>query len=301
MSKIIVLQGAPASGKSTWAREFVTGKKDWVIVNRDSIRDGRGDYWIPEQEGYISSVEEFQIRTAITNDLNVIIDATNLNPKTIEKWGKIAEEYCVEIEYKLFEIPYKEALERDSKRARPVGKKVIDRFYRMYCPHLMHKLKDDRIIKESNPDLIQAVICDIDGTVSLRNGRSPFDYSKVKEDTFDPRMREVLMKFINNHIPILFVSGREDICNCRKDTEEWIEKNLIGQYKEKLSGKDWRWKLIMRGKGDHRGDEVVKKELYDNQIKPIYDILCVFDDRDKVVKMWRDEGLLCCQVYYGDF
>lgn len=301
MSKIIVLQGAPASGKSTWAREFVTGKKDWVIVNRDSIRDGRGDYWIPEQEGYISSVEEFQIRTAITNDLNVIIDATNLNPKTIEKWKKIAEEYCVEIEYKLFEIPYKEALERDSKRARPVGKKVIDRFYRMYCPHLMHKLKDDRVVKESNPDLIQAIICDIDGTVSLRNGRSPFDYSKVKEDTFDPRMREVLMKFINNHTPILFVSGREDIGDCRKDTEEWIEENLIGQYKEKLSGKDWRWKLIMREKGDHRGDEIVKKEIYDKQIKPIYDVLCVFDDRDKVVKMWREEGLLCCQVYYGDF
>ena len=301
MKKIIVLQGAPASGKSTWAREFVTGKKDWVIVNRDSIRDGRGDYWIPEQEDYVSAVEEFQIRMAITNDLNVIIDATNLNPKTIEKWEKIAEEYCVEIEYKLIEIPYKEALERDSKRARPVGKKVIDRFYRMYCPHLMHKLKDDRLVKEPNPDFIQAVICDIDGTVSLRNGRSPFDYSKVKEDTFDPRMREVLMKFINSHIPILFVSGREDIGDCRKDTEEWIEENLIGQYKEKLSGRDWRWKLIMRGKGDHRGDEVVKKELYDNQIKPIYDILCVFDDRDKVVKMWRDEGLLCCQVYYGDF
>jgi len=301
MKKLIVCQGVPASGKSTWAREFVTGKTDWVIVNRDSIRDGRGDYWIPEQENYISEVEEFQIKSALNNNLNVIIDATNLNPKTIEKWEKIAKEYNATLEYKLFEIPYKEALERDSKRARPVGKKVIDRFYRMYCPHLMHKLKDNRLIKEPNPDLIPAIICDIDGTVSLRNGRSPFNYSKVKEDTFDPRMKEVLMKFINNHIPILFVSGREDIGDCRKDTEEWIKENLIGQYKEKLSGKDWRWKLIMREKGDHRGDEIVKKELYDRQIKPIFNVLCIFDDRDKVVKMWRDEGLLCCQVYYGDF
>lgn len=40
MSRLIILQGAPAAGKSTWAREFVKGKKDWVIVNRDSIRDG---------------------------------------------------------------------------------------------------------------------------------------------------------------------------------------------------------------------------------------------------------------------
>ena len=30
-------------------------------------------------------------------------------------------------------------------------------------------------------------------------------------------------------------------------------------------------------------------------------ILCVFDDRDKVVKMWRDEGLTCMQVAEGAF
>jgi len=27
----------------------------------------------------------------------------------------------------------------------------------------------------------------------------------------------------------------------------------------------------------------------------------VFDDRDKVVKMWRNQGLRCCQVAEGDF
>ena len=30
-------------------------------------------------------------------------------------------------------------------------------------------------------------------------------------------------------------------------------------------------------------------------------ILCVFDDRDKVVKMWRDSGLTCMQVAPGNF
>jgi len=30
-------------------------------------------------------------------------------------------------------------------------------------------------------------------------------------------------------------------------------------------------------------------------------ILCVFDDRDKVVKMWRDNGLSCFQVADGNF
>ena len=57
----------------------------------------------------------------------------------------------------------------------------------------------------------------------------------------------------------------------------------------------------MRKKGDHRKDSIVKKELYEEHIKNRYEVLCVFDDRNQVVDMWREEGLLCCQVYYGDF
>lgn len=132
MSKVIILQGCPASGKSTWAREFVKGKKDWVIVNRDSIREGRGDYWIPEQEKFISELEEFHIRKALEYGLNVIIDATNLNPKTLKKWEDIVAELEVEVEYKEFKISYEEAVERDSKRSRPVGENVIKTFFDKY-------------------------------------------------------------------------------------------------------------------------------------------------------------------------
>ena len=48
--KLVILSGIPCSGKSTWAKQFIKGKTDWVIVNRDSIRLSRGDYWIPSQE-----------------------------------------------------------------------------------------------------------------------------------------------------------------------------------------------------------------------------------------------------------
>lgn len=132
MSRLIILQGAPAAGKSTWAREFVKGKKDWVIVNRDSIRDGRGDYWIPEQEKFISELEVFHIRKALEYDLNVIIDATNLNPTTLAKWDAIAKEFGADVEIKSFNVPIEEAIRRDSNRERTVGEKVIRDFYNRY-------------------------------------------------------------------------------------------------------------------------------------------------------------------------
>ena len=154
-------------------------------------------------------------------------------------------------------------------------------------------MSDERIIKMPQNKMPHAVICDIDGTVALRNNRSPFDYSKVCEDTFDPRMLEVLYTFIESGVKIIFVTGREDVDNCRELTIKWLDKNIA--YSES------DWDLIMRSKGDHRSDTEVKKEIYDKYIKDKYNILCVFEDRDKVVKMWRDEGLLCNQVYYGDF
>lgn len=81
--------------------------------------------------------------------------------------------------------------------------------------------------------------------------------------------------------------------NCRELTTKWLDENF-----KYCKGS---WELIMRSKGDHRSDAEVKKEVYDKYIKDKYNVMCVFEDRDKVVKMWRDEGLLCNQVYYGDF
>ena len=44
-----------------------------------------------------------------------------------------------------------------------------------------------------------------------------------------------------------------------------------------------------------------KKELFESEIYNKYYCIAVFDDRQKVIDMERLEGLLACQVYYGDF
>lgn len=57
----------------------------------------------------------------------------------------------------------------------------------------------------------------------------------------------------------------------------------------------------MRSDGDDRRDDIVKKELYDNHIKGKYNVKYVFDDRSRVIDMWRKEGLRCLQVQAGNF
>lgn len=77
----------------------------------------------------------------------------------------------------------------------------------------------------------------------------------------------------------------------RRVTEAWLNHNGITRYKN----------LYMRKNGDKRKDYVVKKELYETHIKETYEVLFVLEDRDQVVKMWRDLGLTCLQVAYGNF
>jgi hypothetical protein len=59
--------------------------------------------------------------------------------------------------------------------------------------------------------------------------------------------------------------------------------------------------LLMRREKDHRDDTIVKKEMYEDVVEGIHEVLFVLDDRDKVVKMWRGLGLKCFQVAEGNF
>lgn len=292
--KIIVLQGIPCSGKTTWGRSFVKGKTDWAIVNRDSIRLGRGDYWIPTQEDYITKLEEYAIKEALYSNLNVIIDATNLNPATIDKWNRIAKETNSEIEFKFFDISVKEAIARDTQRGLSggisVGESVIRTFYNKYVKGKYDKKVVKRNYIPVNKDLPTCIICDIDGTVANMNGRSPYDYTAVDSDLPDTEIIFTVESLVSNldGCELIFVSGRSD--SCREATIKWLDSVVNIDYK-----------LYMRKNGDWRKDSIIKEELYTEFIKDKYNVWCVFDDRNQTVEKWRELGLLTFQVADGNF
>lgn len=142
-----------------------------------------------------------------------------------------------------------------------------------------------------------AIIVDLDGTLCINDqGRSSFDYYAARHDAVNPAVAEILYAFMESSpsVQILFVSGREDYS--RIVVEEWMTHHLPW-----LLFPPYRSRLYMRKSRDFRDDVTVKLEIYENKIKPFWDVLFVLDDRNKVVKMWREQGLTCLQVAEGNF
>ena len=126
--KLIIMQGLPASGKSTAAKDYVDKHTDTVIVSRDALRLMRGKYWLPSQEKLITAWERNCIVQALINQLNVIVDATNLNCKHLKDLYNYVYDNAIPFRLELLLIPtdIKTCIERDSKRKElQVGEKVI--------------------------------------------------------------------------------------------------------------------------------------------------------------------------------
>lgn len=300
--KIIILQGCPCSGKSTWARQFkqeqesLSNDEKWEIISRDTIRYqiGNGKYTL-KHEKEVTEIENSSLERCVSEGYNIIIDATNLNPKTIERWKTFSRVYNYDIEFKEFYVPYNEAMRRSVQRKNDGGlyisKKVMLDFYnRYYKERLEDELRDKRIIRQPE-NLKPAIICDLDGTLALHTGRTPFDWSRINEDKIDPRLNKLLKQMSMVNAKIFFVTGRND--SARPATLKWLEDNF------ELSTKDYE--LVTRRDSDYRSSDVYKREVYKQQIENKYDVICVFEDSNKCVDMWRSEGLLTCQVHNSDY
>jgi hypothetical protein len=91
---------------------------------------------------------------------------------------------------------------------------------------------------------------------------------------------------------VVFVSGRSE--RCRERTLSWLSDHLGRQ--PKVLGP-----LYMRADGDPRPDYKVKLDLLAKLRADGYEPIMAFEDRDQVVKMYREAGIPCAQVAEGAF
>lgn len=136
-------------------------------------------------------------------------------------------------------------------------------------------------------------VFDLDGTLADCTHRLPYldrkdwrgFFAACPGDTVIEHVRLVLWQLAAEHRVEIW-SGRSD--EVRAETEAWLEDNDISA--SQLT--------FMRKAGDHRPDDVVKREFLANaDQRP--DV--IFDDRARVVQMWRAEGIPCFQVAAGEF
>ena len=100
---------------------------------------------------------------------------------------------------------------------------------------------------------------------------------------------------------IIFITGRPAFQ--RDMTNAWLKGKIGPEPELREAVGAWFEDLVlyMRRPEDRRPSSVVKLELLQEAIADGYNPTLVFEDRNDDTKMWRDAGLLCCQVADGNY
>ena len=129
MNKIIMLIGAPASGKST-AAEKLAVKYDAVIISTDRLRaEVNGAEHIQGRWFKIEALLYVRIVEALKNKKNIILDATHYRKEYRAKIIKEFSRYS-EISAYFFNYPFSVIYKRNKERARVVPFNVLTAMYK---------------------------------------------------------------------------------------------------------------------------------------------------------------------------
>ena len=277
MAKLLMMRGLPASGKTTRAKEIMKSAGNNLIrVNRDQLRPMlHGDTkWSGKKEKVTRYVQKSIVSDMLSNNYSVIVDDTNLRDADRERWSQVAHTYNAKFEIVDMDTPYEHCINRDDARMDAVGAHVIT----------------SMALSSGRFPYNNIILCDIDGTIAdlthrlhyVNNGNRDWDsfFASVGDDKFRESIwRQVIEDAEANDAVVIFLSGRSDIT--RNDTEEWLESYV-----------EFKPLVLMRREFDRRPDTDVKRDIYDWHFRD-YNIVRIYDDRPRLVKMWREKGLDC--------
>jgi len=143
-----------------------------------------------------------------------------------------------------------------------------------------------------------SIIFDVDGTLANCDHRIAFLQRTPKDwDSFfefqnlDPPIEDtvdLLRTYYLRGRAILLATGRGE--EHRPATVRWLIEHNIPYTK-----------LYMRALGDRRDDPIVKLEMLAAMRSDGFNPRIVFEDRARVCRMWRENGMRVYQVAEGDF
>lgn len=296
-----MLKGLPASGKSTYAKQLIASEPNrWKRVNRDSLRLMFAEEFNDRNEKFILRIRDTIIKQALSEGYDVVVDDLNVSQKHYDRISSIAgKNVDIEIDDRFMEVPLDELLRRNANREAKVPERVIRDLYEKHVSMTVSKQERSNMFKNEaekrryidyDPTLQNAVIFDIDGTLALMNGRSPFDMSAVASDLVNEPVARLAKEYMERpDVKVFIVTGRDG--EGHELTKQWLATYGLDQYDE----------FWGRPAGDMRKDAIIKEEIYKEHVEGKYNVLAVFDDRNQTVEKWRELGLLCLQVAPGNF
>jgi hypothetical protein len=154
-------------------------------------------------------------------------------------------------------------------------------------------------------------IFDLDGTLALIQHRRHFvERERGRQDwkgffaacVNDEPNTPVLciMESLRRFADVWIFSGRSD--EVRTQTVEWLVKHTSFSSSDFDSAFGDQDVLTMRSEGDYTADDVLKRQWLDSMLaEDRQRLVAVFDDRARVVAMWRTAGVPCLQVADGEF
>lgn len=300
MTTVIATRGIPASGKTTWVTghlQSLPGGTAARINNDDLATMLYTDPWAhmsPETSALLASLRAQTLLTLLRSGYETIfIDNTNLSVSSLRELESITAQHDARfiVNDEFLQVPLDVAMQRNEARDRPVPNEIMRSMHKKAQALKPWKpLSAGMITPYHNySSLPPVVIVDIDGTLAHKHpSRDIHEYGKVYLDIPDPVVtRVVRMLALSSQIVVM--SGRTE--ECRPETQRWLDDNV-------MPGLD----LHMRRSGDYRPDWVIKHELFREHIAGRFHVALVLDDRDQVVRLWRDHlRLPTWQVANGNF
>lgn len=253
-----------------------------------------------EQEELVTRTQEALVRTYLAAGVTPIVSDTHLPDRSVKRWMKLGHELGVPVVVQDFRhIPLDTVLANNLKRENPLyGGKRVPQEVILDMHNRFIKGRDlDKQLEYNPPAELEiepyvkpafgkpAVIFDIDGTLAVMGDRSPYDGAAVWKDTVNKDVHTALNNAELAGYSIVILSGRDEVY--REVTEKWLADN--GIYFDFL---------FMRPteQGNKREDSIIKYELFNKHIRERFDVAGVYDDRHRVLRMWRKLGLTTFHV-----
>ena len=153
------------------------------------------------------------------------------------------------------------------------------------------------------------VIFDLDGTLALIHKRRQvadlgggkidwdkfFDPANIQLDEPNVPVIQMAQLLHANGLQVIILSGRSK--RTKAETAKWLDDNKVPYHVLKMRPDDESGE----GHWHFMSDNTLKQHWLDTLFEDKDEIFGVFDDRNQVVDMWRDNGLTCFQVADGNF